>query len=233
VTNYPLYVESGPRRMHTMVHVFSLLGCTAQGPTTQQALKATPHAIRQFLCFLQDHGAMVDAEAPFTTVVKEHVIKGPSSGKDRQPDGFSPDFESLRLDELRLFVGRLHWLRDELAALLERCKPEQWTEKPARSRSLVRIAEHIAEASSTYLCDSVGTVDGLTEALHAVHGRHGDVTALRHLWAIDEARWNTLSAVERAQAFRHGQQTWTVRRGLRRALEHEWEHLQELRQRTG
>lgn len=233
LTLYPLYLESGPRRKHTMVHVFPLLGCTAQGPRTPLALQATPHAIRQFLIFLQGHGDLIDAEAPFTTIVQAHVIKGPASGEGRQPDGFPPDFEPVSTDEWHRLVERLHWLRHELADLLARCSPEQWTEKPARGRSLARIVDHIAEASGTYLRNSVGTVDGLTEALDAVHGSDGNATALRHLWAVDESRWRTLSAVELTQTFRHGQQTWTARRGLRRALEHDWEHLQELRERAG
>ena len=32
MVEYKLYVESGPKRRKTMVHVFSLLGCVATGP---------------------------------------------------------------------------------------------------------------------------------------------------------------------------------------------------------
>ncbi|MSQ11860.1 MAG: hypothetical protein EXR48_04115 [Dehalococcoidia bacterium] len=46
MTEYPLYVESGPRRRKTMVHVLDLLGCMVQEPTTEEALEAAPDAVR-------------------------------------------------------------------------------------------------------------------------------------------------------------------------------------------
>ena len=49
MTVYDLYLESGPRRRKTMVHVPSLLGCVATGATTEEALANTPAAIQSFL----------------------------------------------------------------------------------------------------------------------------------------------------------------------------------------
>ena len=46
MTEYALYLESGPKHKKTMVHVLGLLGCIAQGPTTEAALEAAPQAIR-------------------------------------------------------------------------------------------------------------------------------------------------------------------------------------------
>lgn len=42
-----------------------------------------------------------------------------------------------------------------------------------------------------------------------------------------------MTAAERRQSVKHGQVTWTARRGLRRMLEHEWEHLLEIAERLG
>ena len=42
---YGLHLESGPKRMKTMVHVPELLGCVANGPTTDAALAATPESM--------------------------------------------------------------------------------------------------------------------------------------------------------------------------------------------
>lgn len=69
---YALYLESGPRRRKTMVHVLDLLGCIAQGPTTEAALEATSAAIRAYLRFLQRHG---EAVKPGGFIVKGE--KGP------------------------------------------------------------------------------------------------------------------------------------------------------------
>ena len=46
-----LYIESRPKRRKTQVHVLQLLGCIAQGPTTDEALVSPPEAIRLFLRF--------------------------------------------------------------------------------------------------------------------------------------------------------------------------------------
>ena len=76
MTEYALYVESGPRWRKTMVHVLDLLGCVAQGPTTEAALEATPEAIRAYLRFLRRHSEAVEPESAFTTVVAVHVMEG-------------------------------------------------------------------------------------------------------------------------------------------------------------
>lgn len=233
MTDYALYAESGPRHKHTMVHVLDLLGCTAQGPTTEAALQATPQAIREFLGFLKRHGDSVDPKAPFTISVKAHVTKGSFIGQGNPVDGFPPDYSPLSEEELRLLVARLRWLREDLTVLIRQLTSEQLTAEPVKARSLTRIIEHLAESSGAYLRYTVGSVVELSEALRGVRNSNGDVTALTHLWAIDSGRWGTLSETERGQRVPHGQQTWTARRGLRRALEHEWEHLTEMRERVG
>ena len=52
---YKLYLESGPKKKKTMVHVLDLVGCIAKGPTTDEALNRTPEAIRAYLRFLKRH----------------------------------------------------------------------------------------------------------------------------------------------------------------------------------
>ena len=73
MTTYDLYLESGPRRRKTMVHVLDLLGCVAVGPTTDDAIAATPEAIRAYRRFLCRHGEDIDPDAPFDTRVAEHI----------------------------------------------------------------------------------------------------------------------------------------------------------------
>jgi len=73
---YNLYLESGPMRKKTMVHVLDLLGCISTGPTTEAALERTPHAIREYLRFLQRHGFPIDSEAQIQTRIAEHITEG-------------------------------------------------------------------------------------------------------------------------------------------------------------
>jgi predicted RNase H-like HicB family nuclease len=248
MTEYSLYLESGPRRRKTMVHVLDLLGCTAQGPTTEEALEAAPAAIRDYLRFLQRHGEAVDPEAPFTTAIAGHVMEGAWLGNGDPTPGFGPDFAPLDVADLRIHLRRLGWLQEGLLELIRDLPPEQWLAEPAAGgRSIARIVEHVAESHCVYLRYIVGRVDGLPEALRAVQTALHDVrfipdpgpfheandlpTALIRLWQISGSRLEAMTVTERTQPVPHGQVTWTARRGVRRMLEHAREHLLEIERR--
>jgi predicted RNase H-like HicB family nuclease/uncharacterized damage-inducible protein DinB len=222
-----------------MVHALDLLGCTAQGPTTEAALESTPEAIRAYMRFLQQHGETVDPEAPFTTVVVEHVMEGNWLGNGDPTPGFGPDFGPLSAEELSVHLRRLGWMQGSLLALVRELSSEQLDAEPAGGgRPITRILEHVAESHCTYLRYIVGKVDGLPEALRslqtALHVSRFTFqddnlsAALIHLWQLCAARMEAMTEVERTQRVQHGQVTWTARRGLRRMLEHTWEHRLEI-----
>lgn len=229
-TEYALYLESGPRRRKTMVHVLDLLGCTAQGPTTEEALKATPEAIREYLRFLQRYGEAVDPEAAFDTVVAVHVTEGSWIGNGDPIPGFAPDFQPLTAEELARYLRRLEWMQSELLSVVRDIPPGRLeASREGESRTISRILGHIAGAHGVYLRYIVGKVDGLSGALKAVEQSPDDVAAsLALVWEVCNARLEQLTETEREQPVQHGQLTWTARRGVRRMLEHVWEHMQEL-----
>src|SRR5437879_11842383 len=76
MASYGLYLESGPMRRKTMVHVLDLLGCIANGPTTDEALAATPEAIRAYMRFLRRQGERVEERGAIETHVVEHLTAG-------------------------------------------------------------------------------------------------------------------------------------------------------------
>jgi uncharacterized damage-inducible protein DinB/predicted RNase H-like HicB family nuclease len=230
---YALYLESGPRRRKTMVHALDLVGCIAQGPTTEAALEATPDAIRAYLRFLARHGEAVEPDGDFTTAVAEHVTEGVWLGNGDPTPGFGPDFLPLSAADLTVYLRRLAWLRADLLALLRDLPKEQLLAEPETGgRSIYQILEHVAESQSVYLRYLVGKVEGLSEALRAVQTGSEDLSAaLARLWQISGARLEALTEAERTQEVPHGQVTWTARRALRRMLEHDWEHFGELTRR--
>jgi uncharacterized damage-inducible protein DinB/predicted RNase H-like HicB family nuclease len=231
MTEYALYVESGPKRRTTQVHVLDLLGCVAVGPTTDAALGATPDTIRAYLRLLQAHGEPVDPGAPFTTAVAAHVTAGPWIGQGDPVEGFAPDFAPLAPDDLARYLRWSAAIRAGLLSLIRATPPERFAADPAAgSRTMARIVEHISEAGAAYVRSTVGAVDGLSAALRAVReSRPEDLPAtLPRVWEIEAARLAAMSEDERARQIPHGRLLWTARRGLRRLLEHEWEHLQEL-----
>ena len=235
MTEYALYLESGPRRCTTMVHVLELLGCTVRGPTTEAALEATPAAIQAYLRFLQRHGEAVDPGAAFTTAVAEHVTEGAWLGNGDPTPGFGPDFQPLAEQALATYLRRLGWMHDDLLQLVKDLPEVQLEAEPeGRGRSIDRILEHVAESQGHYLRYLVGPVDGLSAALRQVRqGPEDLLPALGEVWQISGARLAALTGAERAQQVPHGQVTWTASRALRRMLEHAWEHLVEIGERVG
>ena len=235
MTEYALYLESGPRRKKTMIHVPDLLGCIAQGPTTEDALAATPDAIRAFLRFLLGHGDAVQPDAPFTTAVAAHVTEGGWLGNGDPAPGFAPDFGALSPEDLGAYLQRLGWLRDDLARVLGGLSVAQLLAEPAvHGRPIFEIVMHVAKSQGAYVRATVGKVDGLAEALRNVGaGPDGLAAALDRLWHVDSARLAAMTEDERTRQVQHGQVLWTARRGMRRMLEHTWEHLREIRARLG
>jgi len=236
ITEYALYVESGPRRRKTMVHVLELLGCIAQGATTEEALQGTPGAIRAYLCFLKRHGEAVEPEAAISTTIAVHVMEGSWIGQGDPAAGFPPDFEALRAGDLAVYLRRLDWLWSDLLETVQGLSRQQLVARPEDGgRSLDAILKHVAGAHGAYLRYLVGKVDGLPAALRAVEEADPEsvplALALAHLGHACVARLEALTEAERSRSVPHGQLTWTARRALRRMLEHAWEHLSEISRR--
>ena len=231
MTKYSLYVESGPKLKKTMVHVLDLLGCVAQGPTTEAALESTPEAIRTYLRFLEAHGETVRPNGAINTVVAVHVKKGAWLGNGDPTPGFAPDFKTLSTQDKIINLQHLAWMQIDLLELIRDVTQEQMLVAPkGGGRSIYDILEHMAESHVIYLRYLVGNVDGLPQALKAVQKEGPDSLplTLSDLWDITNSRLAALSDAERKVLVPHGQVMWSARRAMRRMLEHEWEHLMEI-----
>jgi uncharacterized damage-inducible protein DinB/predicted RNase H-like HicB family nuclease len=213
-----------------MVHVLDILGCIAQGPTTESALEATPEVIHTCLRFLHWHGEAVELEGAFTTRIAVHVPQGIWLGNGDPTPGFAPDFQALGLEDMHTYLRRLVWLHADLLNLVSNLSQAQLQAEPEGSRrSIYQILVHVAGSDGNYLRMAVGKVDGLSEALKALHQDIETLpAALTHLWQVIHSRLEAMTEAERTALVPHGQVTWTTRRGLRRMLEHGWEHFLEL-----
>jgi predicted RNase H-like HicB family nuclease/uncharacterized damage-inducible protein DinB len=227
---FDLYLESGPRRRKTMVHVLALPGCIAMGPTTEEAIENAPSAIRARLEFLRRHGEPVADPEPLELVVAEHVTEGVWLGNGAA--FFEPDREPLGAPEARRQVTWLAWSREELIAAA-RAQRGALTAPPAGSgRTVAAILHHVADAERSYLNSMVGSVPGLNAALTAVE-RAGDEIwePLARARGLIAERLALMTDEELARLVRKGSGPRSTRRMLRRMLEHEWEHVLELRAR--
>ena len=110
---YALYLESGPKKQRTMVHVLELLGCVAKGSTTDEAIANTPAAIRAYLKFLKRHSAPVEP-GEFKTKIVEHIMEGQWLGNGDPALVFQFDLIALTPIEIETYLQRLTWTRADI-----------------------------------------------------------------------------------------------------------------------
>ena len=231
MNDYALYLESGPKHKKTMVHMLDLLGCIAQGPTTEAGLAASDAAIRAYLQFLKHHGEEGDVGEEFTTRIAAHVTEGAWLGYGDPTPGFAPDFESLTEKDQRTYLDHLAWLQADLMDLVRNLPLEQMVAEPeSGGRSIYHILEHVADSQVVYLRYLLGKMDDLSDALRTIQKGPAEILlpALADLWQVSQVRLESLTETERSRFIPHGQVTWTARRAFRRTLEHGWEHLMEI-----
>ena len=235
MTEYALYLESGPRRRKTMVHVLELLGCIANGPTTEAALAATPEAIRAYLRFLRRHGEPVDPDAPFETRVAEHITEGQWLGNGSPYVAFGPDLQPVTDEEVETFLRRFHWLCKELAAWAETQTDQQLDALPSGGGRPARaVLLHVLGPVGGYLSAALGGATGFSRVASAAERRELALSeALRQIDVMAAERVRVTTPDERVTVRERPRDIRTLRKALRRMLEHDWEHLAELSRRPG
>jgi predicted RNase H-like HicB family nuclease/uncharacterized damage-inducible protein DinB len=231
---YNLYLESGPLHRKTMVHVLDLLGCVAVGPTTEAALTATPDAIRAYCRFLRRHGEPVNPDAPFATHIAEHITEGDWLGNGSPYLVFGPDLQPVADEEVETFLNRYHWLREELATWAATQTDARLDAPAGGGRTARAVLLHVLGASGGYLSAALGSAPGFSH-LHgaAERGELGLAEALRQSAALAAERVRATTPQERAAVRQLPKGPRTLRKALRRLLEHDWEHLAELSRRPG
>jgi len=234
VTVYDLYLESGPRRRKTMVHVPGLLGCVATGATTEEALANTPAAIQSFLRLLVRLGEDVNPEAPFDTRVVEHITEGQWLGNGSPYLLFAPDRVPLDDEAIQSVLGRFdgfnqywqHWIATQSESDLDT--------SPAGGRSDRAILMHVLGARGSYLAAALGGAPGFGRIHSAVERGELDlIPAFARSGDLIRARVEATSYAERTGVRELPAGPRTLHQALRRMLEHEWEHLAELSRRPG
>jgi len=235
MTIYDLYVESGPRRRKTMVHVLDLLGCIAAGPTTEEALAATPDAIRVFLRFLRGHGEALDPEAVFETRVVEHITEGDWLGNGSPYLVFGPDLVPLDDEEIARHLRRFGWIREELARWAANQTDAQLESQPiGGGRTARAVLLHVLATPGAYLSAALGGAKGFSATAGAAE--RGEMSLSGGLLRVRDMVVERVSATtleERTAVRERPKDIRTLRKALRRSLEHDWEHLAELSRRPG
>lgn len=223
---FDLYLDSGPMRKKTFVHVPQLAGCVARGDTTDEAIEHAPDAIRAFLRFLARNGEPIDPDAKFAVRVVEHTTDGQMPG---QGIGFLPtDATPLTPRDSDALMQRLAAIHASLRTLTADLTQKQLDATPAKGRPIARILGHICGAEGGYLRGVTGASRLAREVDEGKVDPHG---ALDRLLDMEQERLRAMSKAERADVIMRGQMPWSARSAVRRMLEHAWEHYVEIAER--
>ena len=231
MTTYGLFLDHGPKRKKTMVHVIDLMGCVHNGPTTEQVMDETPEAIRGFLSFLADHGDPVDPAAPFDVRIVEEITEGQWLGQGIV--AFGPDYDPVKPAELKRLVARHGWIREATLDLVGDLSVRQLGAKPTSGgRPIGQILEHVMGADCGYLSSGLAVNRTMNRLDRDAEKGELDVReALAEGAELFAADLLAATPAQRSAVIPRGQSIGSVRRTLRRALEHGWEHFQEIRTR--
>lgn len=228
---FDLYLESGPQHRKTWVYVPSLPGCSTVGPTTEEAIEIARTAIRERIEFLRRHGETVPDAEPIELTVADHVIERKVLGFGQQ--FFRTDREPLTPAEAARQIRWAEWSREELVAAA-RAQKVPLGAKPASGRSAAAILAHVAGSETAYVSSTLGPLPGAGAAVAAVEAAGGDpwsALAAERAQVLERLRRMTPEELSRYTDRGEGRPGRTARRMLRRLLEHEWEHVLELRDR--
>jgi predicted RNase H-like HicB family nuclease len=223
---YDLYLDSGPMRKKTFVHVPALTGCIARGDTTDEAIEHAPDAVRAFVRFIARDGESVDPAAKFAVRIAEHRTDGAWPG---QGSGFLPtDTAPLTTRDSQALMQRLAAIHASLRSLTANLTPNQLEATPAKGRPISRILGHICGAEGGYLR---GVTGASRLAREVDEGKVDPHDALDRLLEMEQQRLRAMTKAERAEVIMRGQMSWSARSAVRRMLEHAWEHYGEIAER--
>jgi predicted RNase H-like HicB family nuclease len=228
---FDLYLESGPQHRKTWIYVPGLAGCSTVAPTSAEAVAAARAAILERLEFLRRHGEVMPAAEPLDLVVADHAIERKLLGFGQGT--FPTDREPMSRDMLTQQVRWAEWSREEFVAAAQ-AQSRPLALKPAMGRSTAQIISHVAGSEWSYVSSTLGTLAGGSAMIAAVESDPEEP------WAalVSEreklmARLATITDEELVRINDRGpdKPVRSVRRMMRRLLEHEWEHVLELRAR--
>ncbi len=205
---FHVYVETGQAALDEggpLAHVPALPGCTARAKSLEQIPDAIRQAILAYLAFLRASG---ESAPPDEFDIELEEVAGYT---------LPPDYAPLTPSEL---AQTLRWLQASRQAVLSEfanLPPEAWDWKPGDGEWPLRtLVGHLGNAE-LYLTDK------LMEPERAPFDRL-DATrriALERLAAVSQENPDRVTTFDG--------EDWTPRKVLRRMLEHEQEHLAQIR----
>jgi uncharacterized damage-inducible protein DinB/predicted RNase H-like HicB family nuclease len=211
-------------------HVLALPGCSVQAGSRDQVLDALPEAIRAYHSWLRGHGeaAPTEEERVRLEVAAEVSGVGPFDPGDAAAL-FPPDQEPVTREEMEAHFRLMDYARADLVALTGRMCDEllDWDPGPG-CLTIRRVLRHVGNAEQWYVSRVVPPASLPAEWHRDETLPLWDFLEMGRRTAVERLRG--LSVEERAGVFypsawtEHPDEAWTLRKVLRRFVEHEREH---------
>lgn len=235
MARYSVYLEVAESGM-CMAHVLDLPGCFARSSTRGWALDGLQRAIRDHWSWLRRHGESApDPDDPIILqVAAEFEGSGPFDPGDRAAL-FPPEREPIGAEEVDRYLRLMANARSDLLALVQGLTDEllDWRLYP-ESYTLRRVLRHIGNAEQWYVSRIASPETLPPEWQDDDEMELYDFLEMSRRTAVRRLR--ALSDEERSGVFHPKRWTsspgepWTARKVLRRFLEHEREHTEQVRE---
>jgi predicted RNase H-like HicB family nuclease/uncharacterized damage-inducible protein DinB len=235
MTPFDVYLESvanGP----CMAHVPALPGCFATGDSESAAVAAVVDAVRDYYGWLQQHGESAAAPEPIAVQVAATTTGfGPFHPGDKAAL-FTADRETLPRETMEnVYFCRADYARADLLALTRHLPARilDWQADPD-AVTIRQILRHVGNAEEWYASRVVDPATLPPEWAGDAQMAIFDFLAMERRTMKERLR--QLTADERnavlypAQWTEHPDEAWTLRKALRRTVEHEVEHTGQIRQ---
>lgn len=221
--NYPVVykvcLEIGYDRGWIFAHLPELAGCFSKERSREESLKKLPDAIRHYFSWIKSHGENCPDNEKIEIEISE-TFRCYNVKNYEVNAFFEADRPSLTKEEIETGILRMGWSRQDLLSITSQLPPEILDRKLDKNRRSIReTLEHVATAEWWYLTRINLSVPHHREFPGETFQKMG---ALREL-VVD--RLSNLTEEERSRITVHSGEKWSARKGLRRLLEHEGEHL--------
>src|SRR5688500_14445492 len=233
---YRVYVEEGPEG--ALAHVAELPGCFSIGSDASRAVAGMPKAIVAFLAWLRKHReplvpeALVSRPSMADLYVAEVISEGAPLQSGSRAAIFDFDKHPWNDDKLERTLRWLSYSRTDLLSTTEGIdETAPKSEQLAPDRTLRDILWHIANAEYGYTNRIAGPLEGKEPVTPTEPSDPRE--RLASIRDILESHARSLPTDKRAQIIyplwtSRPDEPWTLQKALRRALEHEREHLHEI-----
>ena len=221
-----------------MAHVAELPGCFAVGSDASRAAASVPRAIVAFLAWLRKHREPLVPEALISrpSMADLYVAQVFSQGAPLQAGSYASlfEFDMVAWNDEKL-ERTLRWLSYSRADLLSLVEGMDETVLKSRllgpDRTLWDTLRHLANAEYGYINRIAGPLEGVEPVTPT---EPSDVRErLATVRDILERRARAIPSEERGQVIyptwaARPDEPWTLQKALRRAIEHEQEHVGEI-----